>query len=330
MLKRSPQVFPTRKARGLFETSLRLLERVPLIRDMTASQQEVSWSDVPLSIVIPLHPKDFWIASYAVKYARRNVRHPVEEVIVISRRSDLILDWVKKEGLRWVDEDSVLRFSKNEVEAQLPEHASLRSSWIFQQLLKFSVDDIVKTDAFLILDADTLLLAPRVFKKDETIWMDYSHERNMLYLKSYNYLLGEKASVFISFVCHHMFAEKQILQALKKKIESQTGKLWDQAIINLASLDLWALKEKETRPFNYFSEYETYGNFAQGWYSDVRTRYFRNHAAKEYDPNGASPDEYVAALPKFFRWASFHSYHGYKGAEVSGQISAGEKQTLTE
>ena len=309
--RRRPQILPTRKARGAFEGVLRLLEKIPLFREAMRPLQEVTESDIPLTLVIPLHPKDIWIAPYALKYALKNVGHPIEEVVVVSEPSAEVDRWVKEEGLRWVNENEVLDYGKEDLRARLPEHAHGRGGWIFQQLLKYSVDSYIDTEAFLILDADTLLLAPRVFKAGETVWMDYSHERNMLYLKSYRELLGQKAGFLVSFVCHHMFGERHILRALKDRIETHTGEPWDQAIIALAGSSMWSGKDKSTRPFNYFSEYETYGNYSQKFYEDVRARYFRNHAAKEYSPAQMTPDEYVATIPAFFQWASFHSYHGY-------------------
>ena len=313
--RRRPQFLPTRKARGAVEGLLRLCEKVPLFREVLRPQQEVEESDVPLTLVMPLHEKDFWIVPYALSHAKKNVRHPITEIVVVSAASERIEKWAREQGLRWIDEDTVLPLKREEVGERMPAHAGTRKNWIFQQLIKLSMDELVSTEAFLIIDADTLLLAPRVFKKGETIWMDYSHERNLLYLKGYRELLGLRASLFISYVCHHMFCEKRILKELKEKITEHTGERWDEAIIALADSSMWSEREKTTFPFNYFSEYETYGNFSLRFYDDVRTRYFRNHAAKEYSPQRMTPEEYVATLPGFFQWASFHSYHDYEGLE---------------
>ena len=324
-MARTPQILPTRKVRGLVESTMRFLERVPVLGRVLEVSVPEEDSDVPLTIMVPIHRKDLWIAPAAVRYALKNVRHPVEEVVVVSRDEESIRAWADADGLRWVNEETILNYTADDIAARLPKHAQDRSRWIFQQLIKFGVEKLIKTEAFLVIDSDTLLLAPKVFKNRETVWIDYSHERNLLYLKGYRELLGEKPGSWVSFVCHHMFAEKKVIDSLKARIEEHTGKKWDDAIVELASSEVWNEGEKEMRPFNYFSEFETYLNFARDFYPEVRTRYFRNHSARGFVPGEVDLDAYVAQLPRFFQWASFHSYHVSK----AGAQAAPREQDLT-
>lgn len=310
-----PQLLPTERARGLFEGSLRFLEKIPGVKCLLRPRQSVKRSEVPISLVIPLHPKDIWVAPTCLEFARKNLSHPITEVVIVSKDAPEIQAWVKKEGLRWVDEGKVLSGIEKPSQISLPEQAAGLESWVFQQLIKLAADNFVESECFLILDSDTLLLAPRVFKSKDELWLDYSHERNLLYLKGYEALLGSRAGSLVSFVCHHMFGEKKILGELKSAIESKTGQDWSQAILNLVSSEVWTEKEKLIRPFNFFSEYETYGNYCKNHYRRVKVRYFRNHGAKEFRPSQMTPKEYVATLPTYFKWASFHSYYGYEGLE---------------
>ena len=312
MSRRRPQVLPTRYIRGFTHSALRLLDRLPLSDLVLRPKQSVESSEEPVTIVLPLHAKDMWIAPFALKFAKKNIRHPVKDILVISARDRSILEWTEQHQIRHVDENHVLGYRKAQVEECMPEHARGRGGWVFQQLLKFAADQYVETPGFLVLDSDTLLLQPWVFKSGQHLWVDFSHERNLLYLRSYRKLLGDSPVKALSLVCHHMFIEKEVLSALKQRIESKAGCRWDQAIIALADDPAWTPEDKKRQPFNYFSEYETYGNFACSLaHRSVRLSYFRNHSAKEYSPKSGSPEHYVKTLPKFFKWASFHSYYQY-------------------
>lgn len=312
MKQKRPQLLPTRRLRSFVEKLIRLLDRLPLVGPFIRGPEPTERSEVALTLVIPLHPKDLWIASHAVSFARENLWHPIEEILVVSPRDEEIQAWIEKANLVWVAESEVLNYSKKYVEDSLPESLQDRSGWIFQQLLKFGLVSRIKTEAFLVIDADTLLLRPKVFLQDGVPHLGYSHERNLLYQKSYRYLLGQRCRSLRSYVTHFMFGEKTIVKELLDCIEKKSGKPWDQTIIDLATSEIWTERERSIWPFNYFSEYETYANFSLGHYKKVKRAYFRNHGAREYDPRIEGVSDYVSRLPVFFQWASFHSYYDYQ------------------
>lgn len=312
--RKRPQILPTRAIRPLVEKILRWGDRIPSLAALIQGYIPKEHSEVPLTLVMPLHPKDLWIAPLAIKYAQKNVFHPIVETLVISAADEGIQEWVSRDGLTWVNENDVLGYSKEEVKVRLPERLHYRAGWIFQQLLKLGIVERLKTEAFLVIDSDTLLLQPKIFLSDGLLRLGYSHERNLLYRKSYRKLLGETCSSLPSHVTHYMFGERKIVQELRKAIENQSGKKWDQAIIEVADSSIWTEKEKKIRPFNYFSEYEAYANFSLAFYSRVKKNYFRSHAGKEFDPQVETPEQYLERLPRFFHWASFHSYYGFEHA----------------
>ena len=291
---------------------LRWGDRLPGVSGLLEGYIPKTHSEVPVTLVMPLHPKDLWIAPFAIKYAQKNVYHPISETLIISAADDGINEWVSREGLTWVDENQILGYSKEEMKATLPERFHYRAGWIFQQLLKMGVVEQLQTEAFLVVDSDTLLLRPKVFLSDGLLRLGYSHERNLLYRKSYHELLGQKCPSLPSHVTHYMFGEKNIVLELRKEIEKGSGKKWDQTILELVDSSIWTEKERKIRPFNYFSEYETYANFSLSFYSRVKKSYFRSHAGKEFDPRVDTPEQYLKRLPRFFHWASFHSYYGFE------------------
>lgn len=314
-----PQLYPTQRLSGLFETVLRGLDRVPWIRDRIVGPEALEFSQEELSVVMPLHPKDLWIAKHAVRYARKFIAHPITEILILSPADPEIAKWVKEEGLRWIPEERYCPMSIAEIREALPDHAKNRDKWIFQQLLKLSADQFVRGENFLLLDGDTLLLKKKLFKKEEQRWIDFSHERNKLYLKAFRSLTGLKHYSRVSFVCHHLFVEKTILAELKKQIESQSGVAWFTAIVELANRPVWSERDKTVFPFNYFSEYETYANWVKLKAGGASSHYFWNHAARGYDGRTLDIDSYVENLPQAYQWASFHSYYQKKVARPDAE-----------
>ena len=309
---RWPQLYPTQIFGRLLEKALRCLEQIPGVATWLAPRRHNERSEEELTLVMTLQPKDLWIAREAVGFAQKNVLHPIREILIMSPADAEVSSWAEAAGYRWVDEKEVATLSLQEVREALPPHAANRDTWIYQQLLKMAADTLVKTENYLILDADTLLLKPRVFKNGETRWLDYSHERNLLYLKSYRELLGRKARFWPSYVCHHLFVEKEHLTALKAELKVVTGLAWDRAIVAVAESGPWSPKEKGINPFNFFSEYELYNNWLLRQDGEFHFQYFRNYAARGYDPKTLQIEKLVESLPSFYQWASFHSYYRKK------------------
>ena len=308
MKTKRPQLYPTRHLKGGVDFCFKLLDRVPLMKRLIRNEDDKP-SDIPVSVLMPIHYKDLWIAEHSISFLRRNLQHPIAEIVVVSARHEKIQEWCDHEGLRWLDEAEILDWTVAEIGEALPDWATSRDGWLFQQLLKLSVNEFCVADSILILDADTLLLKKMAFHLNGAVRLDYSHERNLLYLQTYEALLGKKPSSWMSFVTHHILMEKSVLKAMKEKIEQHSGKAWDQAIIDFASSDIWSEKQKEIYPFNYFSEYEIYGNFRKSYEGKVRSRYFWNYSCRNFKADSLDVEEFVSSLPSVYSWVSFHSYN---------------------
>lgn len=301
-----------RSIKALAHGTIQVLD--PLFRLVSDGDDALS-SPIPVTAVIPMHPKDLVVAGRCIAYLRKNLRHPLEEIVIVARDSKAMRDFAERHGCRFEDEDGVLGVNGEEVRRLLAPHGYTYWGWIFQQLLKLGADAISKSEHILIVDADTMLLRPKIFKLGNTLFQQFSHERNPLYLRSYRDLLDLEANSKLSYVCHYMFAEAKILQAFRRRIETVTGMNWVEAITSLAAPERWTEDELATDPFNFFSEYESYGNFCRAYYDEVKLGYFFNRGASDMHPENPDVDRYLQELPSIYCWASFHDYF-YRDADA--------------
>ncbi len=271
-------------------------------------------SEIPLSVVIPTHPKDLDLAEICIQCLRKNLRHPLEGIYVVSPPSDEARSFCERVGekgdVHYINEKESYPFTHDEVKAEFARfQARTAPSWLFQQLLKLNCDAVTENEHVLILDADTMLLRPRIFFDGQTLFQDFSHENNPMYYMTHERLTGQRVRPLFSFVCHHMFAQRSILQALRARIEEQTGMGWWRAIIDAQRDEHWPGKYLNREgPFNYFSEYETYIHFALGRYEKVKKEYFFNFNAKDLELESQEIPEHLRTLCSYFKWASYHRH----------------------
>lgn len=211
-------------------------------------------AEISIDILIPVIEKDLLSLPFVIDMARANVIHPITEIMIVAPDNERIKEVCYQKGCRFVDENSVLPITKNDIDYKTNEWD--RSGWLFQQLLKLSGDAICSSDHYLVLDADTLLIRPHVFKdKEKTVFYCRS-AKIPEYFKTYKRLLGVKATAPLSFVAHYMLLEKSKLAELKKAIEYKNNAVWYAAIIKSIN---------KLRQIT-FSEFETYGNFVYAKY----------------------------------------------------------------
>lgn len=208
-----------------------------------------SSSDVPIDILLPAIERDLPTLPHAIAYARKNVKHPIHEVVIVAPATEKLKRFCEENNCRFVDENSVLPISLKDID-YFPKGED-RRGWLFQQLLKLNADEICGCEHILILDTDTLISRPQTFLLQGRTLFNCSEEHHIPYYKTYRKLLKEKPLSKFSFVSHHMLFEKSKLKMLKSRIESLHHVRWYEAILNLVDKDC---------PSG-FSEYETYGNF---------------------------------------------------------------------
>lgn len=202
-----------------------------------------------IDIVIPAIEKDLATLPYVIDAARKQVKHPIGQILIVAPKRRRILELCKRKKCKFVDENTVLPITNNHIHYRSSKWE--RSGWLFQQLLKMNGDTLATSNNFLVMDADTVLIRPHVFlvgKKPVFYCRSWSQHE---YFRTYRKLLGRNRASRASFVAHYMLFNKSKLAKLKRTIEAKNGTSWYAAIIR---------KIDKTKQFA-FSEFETYGNF---------------------------------------------------------------------
>ncbi len=254
----------------------------------------ISQSTTPIDIVIPVIEKDVPTLLLTIASVRANILQPINNIYLVAPESKMLRAIAIAQNCIFVLEDGVLpKFSKN----------TTRKGWIKQQYLKLNADTVATCEHFLIIDADTILIRPQVFVKNQkdvlNILYDYWFNRKQMV----KIALGFTKFHNLDFTSHHMLFCKTKLKALKEHLQKLHGKSWQDA---LDALDI---------PENSFSEYELYGNFvAQRFANEVElvlgsnSLFPRNGLA-----NLISASEYLSCKYKSLTMHSFLTIEGMTG-----------------
>jgi hypothetical protein len=203
-----------------------------------------------IDLVIPASAKDFPILAYAVRAARKHSANRIKNIYVISPCSSEAEKLCNCLGITNVDENQLLPMTKKSINYVV--NGVDRSGWLFQQLLKYAASDVVSTEKYAVLDADTILLKKHIFAMRPTDHLFYySDEFHLPYRRQYTRLTGQDCILPVSCVSHGMTFDCSLLGKLKSCIEQWTSMEWFNAILDLSD-------RQELSPF---SEYECYGNF---------------------------------------------------------------------
>lgn len=258
----------------------------------------VQGSKITIDVLIPAIDKDLDTLPYVIDSVRKQVRHPLGRILIVSPDSAKIKALCRKKGCRFVHERSVLPFAKKHIV-----HKSRswdRSGWLYQQLLKLNGDTVCGARKFLVIDADTVLIRPHIFKNGRKTVFYCRNWSQPEYFRCYRRLLGTKPVAKSSFVAHYMLFEKSKLAKLKRAIEAKHGTSWHRAI--LRSID-------KTRPYA-FSEFETYGNYFRT-IAPGRMRLLQTlNKSMNGTPSQLSPSQ-MKRLARKYRSLSFHKRRGY-------------------
>jgi len=237
----------------------------------------------PIDIYIPATLKDIDVLKDVLKNALLYIKHPINKIYLVCKPSAEFSELCAEYGATMVDERAVLNYSKAHINYIYNDED--RSGWLYQQLLKLNAGTIVETENFLVLDADTIFIKPKVFLyKNKTIF-DVSEERHEPYHRVYEKILKRKSVSELSFISHYMLFNKSLLRQLKSEIEIIHGKPWDKVILEFTDYS----------SISGFSEYELYGNFVSEKYP--------SKIKKEYWFNTTSP-----LLSNYTKSMSKHSY----------------------
>jgi len=100
-----------------------------------------AWSELRLDVVIPVSGSDALVLPLVIDALRRNLRHPIGKVIVVTAGGSEAADIAAAHGAAVVDEDAVLPLRRSDLAFYRVEPWD-RSGWLFAQLLKLDADDL--------------------------------------------------------------------------------------------------------------------------------------------------------------------------------------------
>ena len=208
-------------------------------RETTFSDQEF-----PIDVVVTLAKKDFGVLPYSIKGIVDNVKHKIENIVIVSETYPEIEDFCKKGGYKLVDENQVLPIKKSDIDYKI--NGIDRSGWILQQFLKYS-HELSSQEYYLTVDADTVLIRPQSYIRNGKILVLTGDDCFPSYARMLKKLFGHASHKVLPMVCHQNFFSKSELIKLKKAIEDHTGVVWFDAILkNSDSHNLVAFAENLT------------------------------------------------------------------------------------
>lgn len=205
-------------------------------------------------MVIPFHKKDELILPYCVASLRQNAAG-LGKIFIVSAEDP------EEEGCEWISE-TAFPFTKEDVLSYIP-HAS-RTGWYFQQLLKFSAFDVIKTDKpyILIFDSDCIMKKPVSFFQDGyPLFAKGLTEYHEPYFVHINKIIPGLSRQIpdVTGITHHCLFSREIVEELLRKIETIHGVPWWWALLTNVSPDAY---------FAGMSEYELYFNYCLAFHPE--------------------------------------------------------------
>ncbi len=273
-----------------FNLRVRKLLRVHFRITASASTETVD-------VVIPTIGKDFELFDTYIAYLKKNLRAPIGNIYVVSSASETaLIEYCAKHNLQFIDERSVLGYGKEKI--TYIANGINRSGWLFQQLLKLSGDVFVQSKKYVIVDSDTLLIAPHYFiENDKTVFFE-NREWNEPYFESFEKLFGIKAPHALSLTSHMMLFDVERLREMKAMIVKRHNTTWDMAYITCC----------DKRNPSGISDYETYAQWQLAYHpQEVRCVPFYNASIKR-SVFAANPQK-IKSIAKRAQSLSVHSYN---------------------
>lgn len=225
------------------------------------------FSELPISVFIPVAIKDFECISQTVRSLREFLLHPIVEIVICAANEDAIKLECGFLDVKFIDEKSVQPIDKSEIKYDC--NGIDRSGWLYQQFLKFSSVNYCQASHVLVWDSDTELVRPTNFEFRGRFVIEYSEEVHQPYEDCSLKLIGINTGYNLGFTCHKILISKPVLLQMLNEIEERHQQPWHQAVIS--SLDDYEASS--------FSEYNLYSNYVV---KIIQTRY-------EFDTGVISP-----------------------------------------
>lgn len=265
---------------------------------MSFAQTSQLSSRTKIDILIPAIEKDLGTLPFVIDSVRNYVKHPIGKIFIVAPARKKMIDLCRNKGCTFINEDTLLPITKKNINYRSQKWD--RSGWLYQQLLKLSGDTLCTSPFYLVIDADTVLIRPHIFRSGQKTLFYCRNWSQPEYFKTYKRLLKQRASAKPSFVTHYMLFERSKVSQLKRLIQAKHHTSWHSAI--LRNID-------RTKQFS-FSEFETYGNFIHSNYpGSLILKKSLNKSLTTNVTQVSKPK--INELAKTYRSISFHKRKGY-------------------
>lgn len=205
-------------------------------------------SDVPLTVMVPLAPKDVTRARRTLPMIRRNVAHPIQRLVIVAPATPEIAALGADLDADVIDEAAPL------TDLLGLDAFQAMNGWHRQQMLKLAAPQVVGADRVLAFDSDTYPQRPTRFVDARGRTILYRADPDMIpYHRFTETLIGPAPGRALSFIAHCMLFERQHLDALHTAILAHTGKPWHRAVLD-------AIAAPYDR-VGVMSEFDLYGHF---------------------------------------------------------------------
>jgi len=254
------------------------------------------YSNIPIDIVIPAIDKDYDVLIHVISSIRKNIKHPIGDILIISPVSEVIKKICKTKKCVFLDENTVLPITKKDINYTVA--GVDRSGWLLQQLLKYAAEKYCKQKYYLVTEADTVFLRPRVFEQNrKTLFPCNNKLCHVPYFYSYKALLGKTIYPYVNFTSNHSLINKKRLKQLKRDIELYCKKPWYKAII----------ENIDRTEGSSVSDYETYGQYMYNNYkNEIELEDWSNISLKRSLLQNIS--KLLNKFARNYKTISFHSY----------------------
>jgi hypothetical protein len=197
-------------------------------------------------LFIPVAPKDEIKLLYVIEHANKHLKH--KKIFVCSPHN--ITNKITDSNITYINDKDIL---------DVPDRSfiSFRPNWIYQQFLKLFFNQ-GESEYYFALDADTIITKPLpLFENEHPIWY-YGWKQN-----HFPYFLFNKKFFNLDKSLNHTgigdlgLFNKKIIQTFLSYTGTQTP------------IQLLKTVGPKTNVVFHFSEYETYANFCNTYYTDL-------------------------------------------------------------
>jgi hypothetical protein len=252
-----------------------------------------TFSAVPLEVVIPCGPRDMVMLPVCVEAIRRFVQHPITRIVVVTPDASRAAAHLPAAAdVTIVPESLWLR--------DIPVPGEVRGG-VIQQIIKLESRRHVKADHYLVVDADTVFLRPRVFVTEKSAYvLRYTDTYQRAYHRTLDAFLPGVRRFPVSFVAHHMLFNRAMLDRFIAVWERNCGESWIDYAATCDRAQVCSL-----------SEYELYANHViADRRARVRLEYWHGVDVSDVALPGCV-DEAIHQFPH----AASASYHWFRRPE---------------